>query len=122
MEAFLGEGKRALEARPRIRIAVTKKEWKNINTTGTLRAERIRRTAVNRAGKDPRVLGFYPFLARGGSIFEKLPIFWGGAVPYFQKDPPRPGYYPEDPWVLYISNGYYPRLTISLTYYIELLL
>jgi hypothetical protein len=67
-----------------------------------------------------RVLGFYPFLARGGSIFEKLPFFWGRAVPYFQKDPVP--FLRTDPWVLYISNGYYPRLTISLTYYTELLI
>ena len=52
-----------------------------------------------------------------GPFFENGPVFRGGAVPYFQKDPrggsifedpPRPGYYPEDPRVLYISNGYYP--------------
>ena len=52
-----------------------------------------------------------------GPFFENGPVLRGGAVPYFQKDPrggsifedpPRPGYYPEDPRVLYISNGYYP--------------
>src|SRR5467141_3288188 len=46
-----------------------------------------------------------------GPFFENGPVCRGGAVPYFQTDPrggsifvdpPRSGYYPEDPRVLYI--------------------
>ena len=46
-----------------------------------------------------------------GPFFENGPVCRGGAVPYFQRDPrggsifedpPRTGYYPEDPRVLYI--------------------